>query len=115
MQSKENFYLNIRFPCKTIHFLESMIKFERDENYVHYPSINSLEICGMSYKSSTTSLSRSLITLLTYGEVPKYFFIKLVINAIETVQNELKDESKDWIVVKKFRDLDDDKRCLIIF
>lgn len=83
-----------------IHFQESIIKVERDKILVCYPSIKSLEICGMSYKLSTTSISRHLITFLTYGEVPKDFFIKLVIDAKEKIHNELKDETKDWKFVK---------------
>lgn len=71
-----------------------MVKVERDEYYVHYPSISYLEICGMSYKLRTTSLSIHLITLLTYGEVPKYFFIKLVINVIEKFIMNLKMKQK---------------------
>ena len=94
-----------------IHFRESMKKVERDENYVCYPSINSLEIWGMSHNSITTSIPRNFIEFLTYKEVPKYFFIKLVINVIEKIQNELKDEIKPWKVVKRYRDLDYEHIC----
>lgn len=109
---KGTFLVNRRLPYKTIHFRESMIKVERDENYVRHLSINALEICRTSYKPSTACLSRRLIALLAYGGVPRDFFIELVINAIEKIQNELKDQTKAWKVVKQYRNLDGDHVCL---
>jgi len=58
------------------------------------------------------SLSRCLITFLTYASIPKYLFIKLVINVIEKIQNKLKDATQAWKVLKKYKDLDDNHICL---
>ncbi|KAF7147236.1 hypothetical protein RHSIM_Rhsim03G0237500 [Rhododendron simsii] len=68
----------------TIQIRPSMIKVETDQRLVNAQSFNSLEIVAVSHKPKRAVLSKNLIALLSYGGVPKEFFLKIL-------ENELKD------------------------
>ncbi|KAH9300824.1 hypothetical protein KI387_012407, partial [Taxus chinensis] len=58
------------------------------------------------HKPNPACLSRNLIALLHYGGVPKDFFIKLVREAFNQIQNEFHDRRKALKAVKKHESLD---------
>lgn len=109
---KGTLLVNRTLPCQSLYVRESMIKVERDKNYVGCQYKNSLEICRTSYKPNTASLSRHLIALLNYGGVPKDFFIERVKKALDKVHNDFKDETKAWKVIQHFKGLDEDHECV---
>ncbi|KAG5559291.1 hypothetical protein RHGRI_008991 [Rhododendron griersonianum] len=68
----------------TIQIRPSMIKVETDPRLINAQSFNSLEIVAVSHKPKRAFLSKNLIALLSYGGVPKEFFLKIL-------EDELKD------------------------
>ncbi|KAI8565472.1 hypothetical protein RHMOL_Rhmol03G0262000 [Rhododendron molle] len=68
----------------TIQIRPSMIKVETDPRLINAQSFNSLEIVAVSHKPKRAFLSKNLVALLSYGGVPKEFFLKVL-------EDELKD------------------------
>ncbi|KAL6006093.1 hypothetical protein ACLOJK_040138 [Asimina triloba] len=74
-------------PPKTIQIRPSMIKVETDPKLLNVQSINSFEIVTTSNRPGKAYLNRSLVMLLTYGGVPKEYFMDLLMNALDDAQN----------------------------
>ncbi|KAG8636201.1 probable RNA-dependent RNA polymerase 5 isoform X2 [Manihot esculenta] len=72
----------------TIQVRPSMIKVEPD-SVQNACTKNSFEIVGTSNRPKGAYLSRNLIALLSYGGVPKEFFMDLLNNALEDAQGAL--------------------------
>lgn len=84
---KGTLLVNRKLGPGTIQIRPSMIKVERDPTVPVEETFNSLEIVDSSRKPAKTSLSRNLIALLSYGGVPKEFFLNLLRNALEETRN----------------------------
>ncbi|XP_057863332.1 probable RNA-dependent RNA polymerase 5 isoform X2 [Cryptomeria japonica] len=108
---KGTLLVNRELPHNTIHIRESMIKVEKD-GLLSCEIKKSLEICQTSYKPRRSSLSRYLIALLSYGGVPDEIFFRLVHEAFDQIQNNLRDRSKAFKVIKERGYLDEDYTVL---
>ncbi|XP_073269122.1 probable RNA-dependent RNA polymerase 5 isoform X1 [Primulina huaijiensis] len=84
---KGTLLVNKKLERGTIHIRPSMIKVERDCTFTKEETFNSLEIVDFSRKPGRTTLSKNLIALLSYGNVPPEFFLSLLINALEDSRN----------------------------
>lgn len=84
---KGTLLVNRKLPPKTIHIRPSMIKVESDPKLSSIETVNSLELVGTSRKTRKTYFSKYLIALLSYGGVPKEFFISILTNALEESQS----------------------------
>ncbi|ONM18879.1 putative RNA-dependent RNA polymerase 5 [Zea mays] len=71
----------------TIVIRPSMVKVKADPKLCRMKSLSSLEIVSTSHQSNRTSTSRILIALLHYGGVKAEYFMELLHNAIEGVNN----------------------------
>ncbi|GAV88059.1 RdRP domain-containing protein [Cephalotus follicularis] len=80
---KGTFLLNKKLPEGTIQVRPSMIKVETDPKLENAPTKNSLEVVGTSNHPKKACLSRNLIALLSYGGIPKKFFLDILMNALE--------------------------------
>ncbi|KZV15097.1 putative RNA-dependent RNA polymerase 3 [Dorcoceras hygrometricum] len=85
--AKGTLLVNKKLEQGTIHIRPSMIKVERDCTLAEEDTFNSLEIVDISRKPGRTTLSKYLIALLSYGNVPPDFFLSLLINALEDSRN----------------------------
>ncbi|XP_059431763.1 probable RNA-dependent RNA polymerase 3 isoform X2 [Corylus avellana] len=74
--------VNKKLPPRTIQVRPSMIKVWTDPKLTNIRTENSFEIVGTSRKPKRAFLSRYLIALLSYGGVPKEYFIEIVKNAL---------------------------------
>ncbi|THG03721.1 hypothetical protein TEA_009090 [Camellia sinensis var. sinensis] len=83
---KGTLLVNRKLPEKTIQVRSSMIKVETDSRLSNVQTFNSLEIVGISNKPKKNYLSRNLIALLSYGGVPKKYFLDILTNALEDAQ-----------------------------
>lgn len=77
------FLVNQKLPPRTIQIRPSMIKVERDPLLPSIRTANSLEIVKTSNQPKRTYLSKFLIALLSYGGVPKEYFMDLLMNSLE--------------------------------
>ncbi|KAI8013865.1 putative RNA-dependent RNA polymerase 5 [Camellia lanceoleosa] len=75
-----------KLPERTIRVRASMIKVEVDSRLSNVQTFNSLEIVGISNKPKKNYLSRNLIALLSYGGVPKEYFLDILTNTLEDAQ-----------------------------
>ncbi|CAI0543502.1 unnamed protein product [Linum tenue] len=80
---KGTLLLNKKLSPKTIVFRQSMVKVDADLNLSHKATANSMEIVNTSRRPKPAELSRNLIALLSYGGVPKDFFMDLVGKALD--------------------------------
>ncbi|CAN6456713.1 unnamed protein product [Victoria cruziana] len=78
--------INKMLPPNTIQVRNSMIKVVGDVD-ADTQSINSFEIVSTSVHPKKTFLSRYLIALLSYGGVPKDFFLELVTDALDDAKH----------------------------
>ncbi|XP_049934875.1 probable RNA-dependent RNA polymerase 5 isoform X2 [Nymphaea colorata] len=78
--------INKMLPPNTIQVRDSMVKVDRDV-LANTHSINSFEIVSTSVRPKKTFLSRYLIALLSYGGVPKDFFLGLVTDALDDAKH----------------------------
>nr|CAB3503828.1 unnamed protein product [Digitaria exilis] len=76
-----------RLHDNTVVIRPSMVKVKADPMLSQMQSISSLEVVSTSHRSDRTSISRSLIALLHYGGVKAEYFMELLHNAIEGVEN----------------------------
>ncbi|OQU81143.1 hypothetical protein SORBI_3006G016700 [Sorghum bicolor] len=76
-----------RIRNDTIVIRPSMVKVKADPRLSQMKSLSSLEIVNTSHQSNRTSTSRVLIALLHYGGVKEEYFMELLHNAIEGVEN----------------------------
>ncbi|KAK4601857.1 hypothetical protein RGQ29_011108 [Quercus rubra] len=79
---KGTLLVNKKLPPRTIQVRPSMIKVETDPKLSNIRTVNSLEIVGTSNQPKKTYLSRNLIALLSYGGVPKEYFMDILSNAL---------------------------------
>ncbi|KAI9128687.1 hypothetical protein K1719_000170 [Acacia pycnantha] len=79
---KGTLLINKRLPTGTIQVRPSMIKVDTDPN-IPMQSINSMEVVGTSNKPQRCYLNRNLIALLSYGGVPREFFLDSLESALE--------------------------------
>ncbi|KAG6662192.1 probable RNA-dependent RNA polymerase 5 isoform X2 [Carya illinoinensis] len=79
---KGTLLINKKLPPRTIQVRPSMIKVEKDPKLSNIRTENSLEIVGTSNHPKRSFLSRNLIALLSYGGIPKEYFMDILINAL---------------------------------
>ncbi|XP_030952374.1 probable RNA-dependent RNA polymerase 5 isoform X1 [Quercus lobata] len=79
---KGTLLVNKKLPPRTIQVRPSMIKVETDPKLSNIRTVNSLEIVGTSNQPKKAYLSRNLIALLSYGGVPKEYFMDILSNAL---------------------------------
>ncbi|XP_057969037.1 probable RNA-dependent RNA polymerase 5 isoform X2 [Malania oleifera] len=85
---KGTLLVNRKLQGGTIQVRPSMIKVEADAKLSHVKTENSLEIVGTSNQPKKhTYLSKYLIVLLSYGGVPKRYFLTILMNALEEAQS----------------------------
>ncbi|KAB1214810.1 putative RNA-dependent RNA polymerase 5 [Morella rubra] len=83
---KGTFLVNKKLPPRTIQVRPSMIKVWMDPELSDVRTQNSLEIVGTSNQPKRTYLSRPLIALLSYGGVPREYFMDILLNALRDAQ-----------------------------
>ncbi|KAG8376059.1 hypothetical protein BUALT_Bualt09G0024200 [Buddleja alternifolia] len=83
---KGTLLVNKKLKQGVIQVRPSMIKVERDSLFPVEENFNSLEIVAISHRPGRTSLSKILISLLSYGEIPQEFFLNLLTDALEDTQ-----------------------------
>jgi len=103
-----------RLPANTIHIRPSMIKIHGDENSFGEKSFNSLEVITTSYRPKRAFTSRFLISLLHYGRVREEFFLDLLRNALEDVNNARHRPRNSLEVAFNHADLDDSMSARMI-
>ncbi|XP_020248620.1 probable RNA-dependent RNA polymerase 4 isoform X2 [Asparagus officinalis] len=79
---KGTLLVNKQLPLRTIQIRPSMLKVNRDPNFMLASHCNSLEVVGTSNLSKKSRLSKSIIMLLHYGGVPQEYFLELTRKAI---------------------------------
>ncbi|XP_065849771.1 probable RNA-dependent RNA polymerase 5 [Euphorbia lathyris] len=82
------FLLNKKLPPGTMQVRPSMIKVEPSSTPNGY-TINSMEIVGIGTRPKRACLSKTLITLLSYGGVPNEFFMDILNNSLEETRGAL--------------------------
>ncbi|XP_057500335.1 probable RNA-dependent RNA polymerase 5 isoform X2 [Actinidia eriantha] len=99
---------NKTLPKNTIRVRPSMMKVEMDQRLSNAQTFNSLEIVAISHKPRRASLSKNLIALLSYGGVPKNFFLDLLANAWEDAQSVYSNKRAALRVALNHGEIDDD-------
>ncbi|KAL3625439.1 hypothetical protein CASFOL_030893 [Castilleja foliolosa] len=84
---KGTLLVNRKLEPGTIQIRPSMIKVEKDPTLPMKETFNSLEIVNISRRPGRNYFSKYLIALLSYGGVPKEFFLNLLTNALDETQN----------------------------
>ncbi|PIN13666.1 RNA-directed RNA polymerase QDE-1 [Handroanthus impetiginosus] len=92
MAVKGTLLLNKKLKPGVIQVRPSMIKVRGGSELPVEEKFNSLEIVDVSHRPHRTYLSKMLICLLTYGEVPPQFFLNLLTNALEDTQKVCSDK-----------------------
>ncbi|KAI8021428.1 putative RNA-dependent RNA polymerase 5 [Camellia lanceoleosa] len=105
---KGTLLVNRKLPEKTIQVRSSMIKVETDSRLSNVQTFNSLEIVGISNKPKKNYLSRNLIALLSYGGVPKEYFLDILTNALEDAQCVYSNKHAALKVAINHGEMDDD-------
>ncbi|WCJ42551.1 RNA-dependent RNA polymerase family protein [Euphorbia peplus] len=85
---KGTFLLNKKLPPGTMQVRPSMIKVEPSSKPNGYTK-NSMEIVGISGRPKRACLSKTLISLLSYGGVPNEFFMDILNNSLEETRGAL--------------------------
>ncbi|XP_071911032.1 probable RNA-dependent RNA polymerase 5 isoform X1 [Coffea arabica] len=83
---KGTLLVNRKLDAGTIQIRSSMVKVERDIRCPVTPTFDSLEIVAISHKPRRCQLSKNLIALLSYGGVPRNFFLDMLRNVLEETQ-----------------------------
>ncbi|XP_010532294.1 PREDICTED: probable RNA-dependent RNA polymerase 5 isoform X2 [Tarenaya hassleriana] len=104
---KGTFLMNKKLPPRTIQVRPSMIKVDTDPHLSNFSSINSLEVVSTSNPPKRTKLSRNLIALLSYGEVPNDFFLDILLNTLEESKTIFYDTRAALKVALNYADMDD--------
>ncbi|XP_062149198.1 probable RNA-dependent RNA polymerase 5 isoform X1 [Alnus glutinosa] len=99
--------VNKKLPPRTIQVRPSMVKVRPDPKLSNIRTENSFEIVGTSNKPKRTFLSRYLIALLSYGGVPKEYFIDIVTNALRDAHSVFSDKRAALKVSVCHGDMDD--------
>ncbi|KAM3216078.1 putative RNA-dependent RNA polymerase 3 isoform X1 [Capsicum annuum] len=103
---KGTLLVNRKLPRRTIQIRPSMIKVEADPRLSRAQIFKSLEINTPSLGiliCRNTYLSRTLISLLTYGGVPVEYFFDILKNTLEETQRLHSDEVtalKGWFILQ---------------
>ncbi|XP_052180975.1 probable RNA-dependent RNA polymerase 5 [Diospyros lotus] len=84
---KGTLLLNRKLPERTILVRPSMIKVNPDSSLSTAETFNSLEIVRISHKPRKAYLSKTLIALLSYGGVPKEYFLGVLENALNDARS----------------------------
>ncbi|XAR53380.1 RNA-directed RNA polymerase [Bertholletia excelsa] len=93
----------------TILVRPSMVKVEKDPGLSEAHTFNSLEIVAISKRPPFKAhLSKYLIALLSYGGVPKEFFLDILMNALEDAQNVYFNKQTAFRVALNHGEMDDD-------
>lgn len=103
---KGTLLVNRKLKSGTIQIRRSMIKVESDSTLPTEHSFNSLEVVAISRKPKRCTLSKNLIALLSFGGVPKDFFLKILEKALEETRAILLDRSAALQFLKKWKDRD---------
>lgn len=83
---KGTLLINRKLEAGKILVRPSMVKVQRDESCPVTPTFDSLEIVAVSHKPRRCQLSKYLIALLSYGGVPRSFFMDMLRSALEETQ-----------------------------
>ncbi|XP_059638213.1 probable RNA-dependent RNA polymerase 5 isoform X2 [Cornus florida] len=105
---KGTLLVNRKLPPRTIQIRPSMVKVETDSRLKTLQNLNSLEIVGVSHQPRKTFLSRNLIALLSYGGVPKEYFLDILMNALEDSQSVYSNKRAALRVAVNHGEIDDD-------
>ncbi|KAL3535694.1 hypothetical protein ACH5RR_004155 [Cinchona calisaya] len=84
---KGTLLVNRKLGAGKIQIRPSMLKVESDTKCTVSPTFDSLEIVAVSHKPRRCYLSKTLIALLSYGGVPRSFFLDILTNALEETQS----------------------------
>ncbi|GMY36155.1 probable RNA-dependent RNA polymerase 5, partial [Fagus crenata] len=104
---KGTLLVNKKLPPRTIQVRPSMIKVETDPKLLNIRTENSLEIVGTSNQPKRTYLSRPLIALLSYGGVPKEYFLDVLSTALRDAHGALSNKRAALRVSVSHGDMDD--------
>ncbi|XP_050269513.1 probable RNA-dependent RNA polymerase 5 [Quercus robur] len=104
---KGTLLVNKKLPPRTIQVRPSMIKVETDPKLSNIRTVNSLEIVGTSNQPKKTYLSRNLIALLSYGGVPKEYFMDILSNALSDAHGVLSNKGAALRVSVNHGEMDD--------
>ncbi|XP_031107582.1 probable RNA-dependent RNA polymerase 5 isoform X3 [Ipomoea triloba] len=103
---KGTLLVNRRLPESTIHIRPSMIKVGTDPELPCTQIFDSLEIVAISKKPKKAHLSKTLIALLSYGGVPREYFLDILKSALEETQRIYSDEILALKAACNYEDLD---------
>ncbi|KAL9141791.1 hypothetical protein ABFS82_14G127600 [Erythranthe guttata] len=84
---KGTLLINKKLKPGTIQVRPSMIKVDKDPTLPNNETFNSLEIVAISHRPGRNNLSKYLISLLSYGGVPRQFFLDLLTNALDETRH----------------------------
>lgn len=101
---KGTLLVNRKLKSGTIQIRRSMIKVEADSTLPTKHSFNSLEVVSISRKPKRCTLSKNLIALLSFGGVPKDFFLNILEKALEETRIMLLDRSAALQFLNKWND-----------
>ncbi|GFP86730.1 probable RNA-dependent RNA polymerase 5 [Phtheirospermum japonicum] len=91
---------------RTIQIRPSMIKVEKDQALPMKETFNSLEIVNISRRPGRNTFSKYLIALLSYGGVPKEFFLNSLTNALDEIRNVYSNRRAALKVASNYEGLD---------
>ncbi|KAL3532522.1 hypothetical protein ACH5RR_006043 [Cinchona calisaya] len=103
---KGTLLLNKKLKAGTIQIRSSMVKVERDVTAT-VQTFDSLEIVAVSRRPRRCNLSRYLIALLSYGGVPKTFFLDLLTSVLEETEAIFTDKRAAFKVAVNNEECDD--------
>ncbi|KAA8523162.1 hypothetical protein F0562_009585 [Nyssa sinensis] len=104
---KGTLLINKKLPPRTIQVRPSMVKVETDSKLLG-TTRNSLEIVRVSNRPKEAFLSKNLIALLSYGGVPKEYFLEILTNALQDTQNVYFNKRAALRVALNHGEIDDD-------
>ncbi|KAF5481968.1 hypothetical protein F2P56_002575 [Juglans regia] len=104
---KGTLLVNKKLPPRTIQVRPSMIKVDKDPNLSNIRTENSLEIVGTSNHPKRSFLSRNLIALLSYGGIPKEYFMDILINALRDAHGAFSNKRAALRVSINYGEMDD--------
>ncbi|KAG9148868.1 hypothetical protein Leryth_020825 [Lithospermum erythrorhizon] len=104
---KGTLLVDLMLPSSTIQIRPSMIKVKRDSRLSSLETFTSLEMVAISHKPKKAHLSKNLIVLLSYGNVPREYFLGLLRNALDSLKNIYTDEYTALKVADIYSERDD--------
>ncbi|GMY38309.1 probable RNA-dependent RNA polymerase 5, partial [Fagus crenata] len=104
---KGTLLVNKKLPSRTIQVRPLMIKVETDPKLLNIRTENSLEIVGTSNQPKRTYLSRPLIALLSYGGVPKEYFLDVLSTGLRDAHGVLSNKRDGLRVSVNHGEMDD--------